>query len=106
MSDDIIFSRVKTLLDKLRENQKLQELAEKNGLDVKNSLKLTSDTIDNIAVSKIALLLAKRSGDPRYIKLVHTGTQKRSLETDIVNTYKSQANQLIAQYKNNMSNEE
>jgi len=102
ISDDIIFSKVKTLMGRLKENQQLQKLAEENGIDVKNTVKLTDDTINNIAVSVIALLLAQRSGDPRYVKLVQTGIQKRSLKTDIINTYKNQANQLINQYKNNI----
>lgn len=105
ISDDLIFSKVKTLMNRLKENQQLQELAKENGIDVKNTVKLTDDSINNIAVSVIALLLAKRDGDPRYAKLVHTGVQKRSLKTDIVNTYKNQANQLINQYKNEITDE-
>lgn len=103
MDNNDIFFRVKTLLDRLKENQKLQQLAEDNGLDVKNTVKLTDDTIDNIAVAEIALLLAKRENDPNYKKLVHTGIQKRSLKTEIINTYKNQANQLIVQYKKSLS---
>jgi hypothetical protein len=99
IDDEVIFSHVSTLMERLRSNQKLQQLAEDNGLDIKNSVKLTDDTIDNVAISVIALLLAKRDGDVRYSKLVQTGVQKRSLKTEIVNSYKSQAKQLIEKYK-------
>lgn len=99
ITDDVIFSKVSTLMEKLKSNQQLQALAEKNGLDIKNSVKLTDDTVENIAVSVVALLLAKRSNDPRYNRLVNTGVQKRSLKTEIINTYKNQANQLIEKYK-------
>lgn len=99
ISDDVIFSKVGQLMSQLHRNQQLQELAEKNGLDVKNSVKLTDDTIDNVAISVVSLLLAKRENDPRYQRLVNTGIQKRSLKTEIINAYKTQANQLINRYK-------
>lgn len=100
ISDDDIFSKVNELMTKLKSNQQLQEIAEKNGLQVKNSVKLTDDTIENVAVSVISLLLAKRDNDPRYRNLVRMGMEKRSLKTEIINTYKNQANQLIERYKN------
>lgn len=100
LTDDLIFSKVKELMNKLKSNQQLQKLAETNGLDVKNSIKLTDDSINNVAISVISLLLAKRADDVRYKKLVHTGIQKRSLKAEIINTYKNQANQLIERYKN------
>lgn len=96
---DVIFSRVKTLFDKMHQNQKLQELAQANGMDVKNTIKLTDDTINNVAVSVIALSLAKEANDPRYGKLVNTGLQKRSLKSEIINDYKNEANRLIEAYQ-------
>lgn len=104
ISDEVIFSKVGELLNKLKSNQQLQELAEKNGLEVKNTVKLTDDTINNVAISVVSLLLAKRENDPRYRKLVNAGIQKRSLKTEIINTYKNQANQLIERYKSSIDN--
>lgn len=104
ISDEVIFSKVGELLNKLKSNQQLQELAEKNGLEVKNTVKLTDDTINNVAISVVSLLLAKRENDPRYRKLVNAGIQKRSLKTEIINTYKNQANQLIERYKSGIDN--
>jgi hypothetical protein len=103
ISDEVIFSKVSELMTKLKQNQQLQELAEKNGLNIKNTVKLTDDSIDNIAVSVVSLLLAKRANDSRYKTLVCTGVKKRSLKTDIINTYKNQANQLISRYKENIA---
>ena len=98
MNDDEIFSKVKTLMERIKKDQELQELSERNGLDVKNSIKLTNDTSKNIAISVISLMLAKRSNDPDYRKLTQMGMEKRSLKTGIINKYKNQANQLIAKY--------
>ena len=97
MDNEVIFSKVQELLSKLEENQQLQKLAKENGLPVKNGVDLTEDTMTNIAVSVVSLLLAKQSGDPDYKRLVQTGVQKRSLKTELVNRYKNQANQLIAE---------
>lgn len=105
LNEDFIFSKLSEVMNKLKQNQQLQELADANGLNVKNSVKLTDDAINNVAVSVVALLLAKKSDDPRYRTLVNTGVQKRSLKTDIVNTYKNQANQLIEKYKQSLENE-
>lgn len=102
--DDEIFSKVEELMNRLTKNQKLQSLAEKNGLDVKNSIKLTDDSINNVAISVISLLLAKRNNDTRYKTLVNTGIQKRTLKTEIINDYKAQSIQLINRYKNNLKN--
>ena len=101
--DDDIFDKVSTLMKKLKQNQELQQLADDNGLDVKNTVKLTDDNIKNVAVSVISLLLSKRDGDDRYNKLVHTGVEKRSLKTEIINTYKNQAIQLLDRYNNDLS---
>lgn len=100
-----IFAKIDTVLSGLREQQDLQKLAEKHGLNSRNAVKLTDDTIDNVLVGVIAQLLCKRSEDPRYNKLVTQGISKRSLKTEIINDYKNQAIQLINQYKN-MSKEE
>ena len=97
MDNEVIFSKVQELLSKLEENQQLQKLAKENGLPVKNGVDLTEDTMNNIAVSVVSLLLAKQSGDPDYKRLEQTGVQKRSLKTELVNRYKNQANQLIAE---------
>lgn len=100
-----IFAKIDTVLSGLREQQDLQKLAEKHGLNSRNAVKLTDDTIDNVLVAVIAQLLCKRSEDPRYNKLVTQGISKRSLKTEIINDYKNQAIQLINQYKT-MSKEE
>lgn len=105
MTDDVIFSKVGELMERLAKNQQLQNLAEQNGLDIKNTIKLTDDTVNNIAVSVIAMLLAKRDNDSRYNNLVQAGIQKRSIKTDIINTYKDQANQMINKYKDDNRNE-
>jgi hypothetical protein len=97
--DEEIFSKVEKIMSDLRKNQKLQELSEQNGLSVKNTAKLTDEAINNIAVTIVALLLAKRQHDPRYSMLVKAGMQKRSLKTEIVNAYKNQANGMITKYK-------
>lgn len=97
--DEEIFTKVETLMNQLRKNQKIQELSEQNGLQVKNSVRLTDDSINNIAVAIVSLLLAKKSNDPRYKKLVRTGIKKRSLKTEIINDYKNQANQMIGRYR-------
>lgn len=96
---DTIMKKVETLLTKMHQNQQLQNLAIENGLDVKNSVRLTDDTIYNIATSVVALALAKQSNDPRYAKLVNTGLEKRSLKMEIINDYKSQANEMIDHYR-------
>jgi hypothetical protein len=97
--DDIMLAKVGTLMAQLKQNQELQNLANANGLDVKNSIKLTEATANNIAVSVLSLLLAKRSKDPRYDVLVKTGIEKLSLKADIVNSYKEEANRLINAYR-------
>ena len=102
MNDEEIFTKVKTLMDRIKKDQQLQELSERNGLDVKNSIKLTDDTSKNIGVSVIALMLAKREGDPNYRKLVNMGMDKRSLKANIINTYKNQAIQLIQKYEESL----
>jgi hypothetical protein len=80
-----------------RKQKELQDLAEKNGVEI-NGMRLTDDTIMNIVTSCVALMLAKEEGDPRYHQLVDQGMRKRSLKVDIINSYKSRANDLINRY--------
>ena len=94
-----ILTRVGQLFDKMHQNQQLQQLASANGMDIKNSVHLTDDTIDNYVTSAVALVIAKQSNDPRYAKLVNTGLEKRSLKIEIINDYKTQANELINEYR-------
>lgn len=102
ITDEMIFSKIGEIMKKLNANNKLHDLAESKGLNVKNSVKLSDNSIDNYAVSIIALLLAKRNDDPQYKVLVQTGIQKRSLKTEVINKYKDQANQIMTQYKNRL----
>lgn len=101
-TDDDIIQKVGTIMTKLTQNQKLQELAKTNGLDVKNTLQLTNDTSNIIAVSTVALMLAKREQDSDYDALVRAGMQHRKLKTELINKYKDQANQLIERYKSSI----
>lgn len=104
ITDEDMINRVSKIMNRLHENRELQQLAEEHGISSKNSVKLSNDTIDNIAVTTIALLLAQQAKDPKYQELVKVGMQKRELKFDIVNTYKSQANQILEKYKTNIVN--
>lgn len=99
MSDEDIIKKVDVLFSKMEENERLQKLAKANGLDVKNTIELTEDTKNNLAVSIVSLLLAKRENDVRYKTLSRVGLQKRTLKTEIVNAYKDKAMELISRYK-------
>lgn len=99
--DKSFYSKAKELLNKLDQNQKLQQLASANGIDVKNSTKLNEATKNNIATSVIALMLAKQQQDPRYAELVRYGMNHRKTKIDLINDYKDQANQIINRAKNN-----
>ena len=99
MSEEEIFKRVAALMEKLDRDQELQDLTERNGLDVKSSLRLNPTTKDNVAIAMTALLLAKNSNDPRYEELVQKGLDHRTLKADLVDAYKTQAQQLIQKYK-------
>lgn len=101
-TDDDIIQKVGTIMTKQTQNQKLQELAKSNGLDVRNTLQLTDDTTNIIVVSTVALMLAKRSQDSDYDALVRAGMQHRKLKTELINKYKDQANQLIERYKSSI----
>lgn len=101
-TDDSMIEKVGLIMTKLTQNQKLQELAKNNGLDVKNTVQFTEETSNNIAVAVVALMLAKRSMDPDYSALVRAGMSHRKIKTDLINKYKDQANQIIDRYKNQM----
>lgn len=101
ITDEMIIEHIGKLMTNLKKNEELQALAKQNGLDVKNTIDFTDSTIENISVSIVALLLAKRENDPKYKQLVDYGMQKRSLKTDLINTYKNQAIQFINVWKNN-----
>ncbi len=98
-----VFEKVAKLMEKLDKDQELQELAERNNLDVKSSIRLNPTTKDNVAVSVLSLELARLARDPKYHTLVQTGLQKRKLKTEIINQYKGQANQLIKKYRDSKS---
>lgn len=99
--DSSFYTKAKELIDKLDQNQQLQQLATQNGLDVKNSAHLNEATKNNIATSVIALMLAKQSNDPRYGDLIKYGMDHRRTKMDIINDYKDQANQIITRARNN-----
>ena len=100
MENEVVFKKIEDVLSYLNKERELQKLASENGLDVKNTIRLTQDSIDRYLVSVISLLLAQQSSDPRYKTLVQTGVSKRTLKAKIINNYKNQAIQLINQYKN------
>lgn len=97
---EVVFKKIDEVLAYLNKQKELQRLASENGLDIKNAVQLTAESIDNYIVAVISLLLAKTSGDKRYNTLVQAGVQKRSVKTEIINNYKNQAIQLINLYKN------
>lgn len=99
MTDDDIIKKVGELFSRMEANERLQKLASDNGIDIKNSISLTEDAKDNLAVTIVSLLLAKRDNDVRYTTLTKVGLQKRSIKTAIVNSYKNQAMALIERYK-------
>ena len=99
MSDEEIIKKVGDLFSKMEQNSKLYALAKMNGLDVKNNIELTEDTKDNLAVTIVSLLLAKRENDARYSELVKVGLQRKSIKSEIVNSYKDRALELIKSYK-------
>lgn len=102
MTDNDITSKVGEIMINLKQNQKLQDLAKNNGLDVKNTIQFTDETAKNIAVSVVALMLAKRANDPDYQALVRAGMSHRKIRVDLINKFKDQANQLIDRYENSV----
>lgn len=99
MNDEEIFSKVTKVMEKLQKDQELQDLAERNGIDAINTLKLTDASKENVAVAMVALEIARRSGDPKYKALVQAGLQKRSLKAEVINAHKGEALQLINKYR-------
>jgi hypothetical protein len=99
MTDEEIIEKVGDLFSRMEANERLQKLATDNGLDVKNTISLTEEAKNNLAVTIVSLLLAKRDNDVRYTTLVKVGLQKRSIKTSIVNSYKDQAIALIDRYR-------
>ena len=99
MTDEEIIEKVGDLFSQMEANERLQKLATDNGLDVKNTISLTEEAKNNLAVTIVSLLLAKRDNDVRYTTLVKVGLKKRSIKTSIVNSYKDQAIALIDRYR-------
>lgn len=99
VTDDDMIAKVGQIMTNLKQNQKLQELAKNNGLDVKNTIQFTDETSKNIAVATVSLMLAKRSGDPDYAALVRAGMSHRKLRVDLINKFKDQANQMIEKFE-------
>lgn len=99
MTDEEIIMKVGDLFSHMEANERLRKLATDNGLDVKNTIQLTEEAKENLAVTIVSLLLAKRENDVRYTTLTKVGLQKRSIKTAIVNSYKDQAMELINRYK-------
>jgi hypothetical protein len=99
VTDDDMIAKVGQIMTSLQQNQQLQTLAKNNGLDVKNTIQLTDETAKNVAVSVVALMLAKRSGDPDYSALVRAGMNHRKIRVDLINKFKDQANQIIDRYQ-------
>lgn len=106
MTDEQIFSHAEKILNHLNQTQSLQKLAKEKGIDVvTNGLDLSDDAKEKAAVMTVSLLLAKRSGDPRYTQLKRVGLQKRELKADIINSYKDEAKQLINKINNRLTEE-
>jgi hypothetical protein len=101
MDDNLLAEEVKTLLGKFAENRKLRELADMNGVDIKNSVRLTNDSMDAVAVSIVSLLLCKREDPGAYHEIVLAGLRNRELKVKNTNRFKNQAIQLINRHKNN-----
>jgi hypothetical protein len=95
--DDEMFAKIGEMLVHYRKQKELQDLAEKNGVQI-NGVRYTDDSIMNIVTSVVALMMARNEGDPRYHQLVEQGMRKRSLKVEIINSYKDRANEMINQY--------
>ena len=57
--DQSFYQKAKVMLDKIDQNQKLQQLASANGIDVKNLTQLNEETKNNIAKIVIIIMLEK-----------------------------------------------
>jgi hypothetical protein len=99
MNEQLIYDKIKVMLDRMEQKKQLQSLAKANGIEL-NEMELTDDTSDAVVISVIALMLAKMDNDERYRKLCDFGMQKRSLKVEIINDYKQRANMLYNKYKN------
>ena len=99
ITDETIIQHIGELMVRLKKDKELQTLAKENGIDIKNTVDFTEDTIDNYVISVVSLMLAKRSGDPNYKTLCSLGLQKRSLKVELINNYKDQAIQLVNAWK-------
>lgn len=99
ITDETIIQHIGELMVRLKKDKELQTLARENGIDIKNTVELTEDSIENYVISVVSLMLAKRSSDPNYKTMCSLGLQKRSLKAELINTYKDQAHQLINAWK-------
>ena len=99
ITDETIIQHIGELMVRLKKDKELQTLAKETGIDIKNTVDFTEDTIDNYVISVVSLMLAKRSGDPNYKTLCSLGLQKRSLKVELINNYKDQAIQLVNAWK-------
>jgi len=99
MNEQLIYDKIKVMLDRMEQKKQLQSLAKTNGIEL-NEMELTDDAADAVVISVIALMLAKMDNDERYRKLCDFGMQKRSLKVEIINDYKQRANMLYNKYKN------
>lgn len=106
MTDEEILLCLNDFFAKFDQNRKLQDLALANGVDIKNSIRLTDEQKEALAVAQVALLLAKRDDDSRYAILSKTGLEHRALKAEIINAYKDQAIQLINKGSVHMDNNE
>ena len=104
MTDEQILDCLNDFFAKFEQNRKLQDMALANGIDIKNAVRLTDEQKEALAVAQVALLLAKRENDNRYVILTKTGLEHRALKAEIINAYKDQAIQLINKGKLQMEN--
>lgn len=104
MTDEQILDCLNNFFAKFEQNRKLQDMALANGIDIKNAVRLTDEQKEALAVAQVALLLAKRENDNRYVILTKTGLEHRALKAEIINAYKDQAIQLINKGKLQMEN--
>lgn len=95
MSDEQIIDCLNDFFVKFDQSRKLQDMTLANGIDIKNSVRLTDEQKEALAVAQVALLLAKRENDNRYKILSKAGLEHRALKAELINAYKDQAIQLI-----------
>ncbi len=102
-NNDALAEKVARIMDKLDKDQEIQDLSERNGLNAINTIRLTPETKDNVAIMMLSLYLAQSENNPKYRQLVHAGLEKRKLKNEIVDEYKGTAIQLIKKYKDSKS---